>query len=145
MVMLDGHYPTIRTTLSDLGDIWTIAAPYNVAMGVLLGVGLALFDWLHNRRRSAWKTASTLLLNLWWCGLYVTTLNALNALFALAVVRMLPSTRGWSWQVLVPLFAVAILNLSAILWASIRSVTKSVVLSPGVLGSKLKRSARIQG
>ncbi len=148
MVMLDGmpgHVPTVMMTLSDLGEIWNFAASYSVIMGVLLGVGLALFDLLRNRHRPGSEMASSLLGNLWWCGLYVTAINALNTLLCLGVAKAFPGPHAWSKQTIVPLFMVGILNLSAVLWASIRSITSGDVLSPGVLRDKLRRSVHLTG
>jgi hypothetical protein len=148
MSMLDGHFPTVRVTLSDLGDIWNITMPYNVVIGLVLGLGLALFDWFHKPHRAAGKIASSLLANLWWCGFYITAINAFNTAVSLAVIKARPAApplnSGSRWEVLLLLLAIAILNFSAIMWAAIRSITADDVISPRVLRNKLKRSATIE-
>lgn len=150
MVLLDGHVPNIWTLGSDLGDIWSLASPYHIIIGVALGIGLALFDWFHTRfhPRPASQTISSLLSNLFWCGLYITTIHALNTLLALTIIKFIPVLIGLAPNsrslILLPLLAAALLNLSAILWASIRSITQRDIITPQVLRAKLQRSSRLE-
>ena len=113
-------------------------------IGLLLGIALAIWDLLRNRRIDA--AATRLILNTLWCWFYATALILFNSLLAFltsyyfAQIGSKPATL----ILVLPFVSAGLLNLTAILWATIRSITTDDILTPRVLRDKLRQRSRLQ-
>ena len=121
--------------------VFTTTWQPGLGAGAAFGLALTIWDLLRNRRDQ--NAATRLVANLFWCGCYGLTLGLFNALLVVAILYFFPQTATWllgmnSWV------NVAVPNLAAILWAAIRSVTTKDILTPRVLGGKLRQRARLQ-
>jgi hypothetical protein len=159
IVLMEGIFPVAMATnpiallnvdrlAAQLSEACRITTFYGAFFGALMGLGMALFDWLRNGAHPQSKDSlmSRLILNLWWCGAYAFVVTALNSLlfwFTFSAFTLSPQLFSVR---LLPLLLAAIFGLSAVLWASVRSINNTTdVLSPRVLSRKLKRSAHIEG
>ena len=126
---------------------WIITAPYGFVGGIVLCLGAVGFDALRNGRRgtgAALRVGS----NLFWCLLYATVLIILNdALFFLLWKQSGILLLGFSlsWTAVVPFALCVLFNIVSVLWAITRSITTTDVLTPRVLGAKLRRSVKMMG
>ena len=137
---------------ANVWDIKTFSSTKTVAIGAALGglwgfVIAACGMWRH-RTRGSHNASSTkrLLLNLVWCGIYVSLLVVSGAwVFAFLESRFASRAEPlflWLESALACLPFVA--NASAIVWATTRTITQTDVPSPRVFGSKWKGSSTLE-
>lgn len=133
-----------QSEVAHFGDSWAQSLRVLPVALAVFGAGVAALGlW-----RRAESDVARLAPNLGWCLLYAAFLMALyvgamrvcSLVLPLSVFRIL-----WRSDVFVVGWAFALLfNGCAILWAALRTVSTGDVLSPRVLGAKLRRSARIE-
>lgn len=149
LAALEGMAPLLPVLMSALGPTYSVlhslgqalaaSAPVGLVVGALVGAGFGAWDAVRNGR--APRDKSQLVKNLAWCLLYAHAFILVDMLLAYAWF-----TRGSPGFALTPLtaFLPALFCLVAILWGTIRTVTTNEVLSPRVLGAKLKRSVSVE-
>lgn len=127
------------SVLGSLGQALAASAPASLVVGALVGAGFGAWDAARNGR--APRDKSQLGKNLAWCLLYAHAFIVVDMLLAYAWF-----TRGSPGVALTPVtaFLPALFCLVAVLWGTIRTVTTGDVLSPRVLGAKLRRSASVE-
>lgn len=118
--------------------VWNVTRFYGLGIGVTSGLGLSIYDWFRNRLETKQPTKLHLISNLFWCGLYALIINIVNLAFFYALYVVM-GVNLFAWFLSLSL---AFLNLAAILWAAIRSITTNDVLTPRVLREKLRRQTR---
>ena len=121
--------------------VFTTTWRQGLAAGVAFGLASAFWDLLRNRRDQS--AATRLFANLFWCGCYGLILGLFNALLIVVILYFFPATITWLYG-MTSWVNVAVPNLAAIVWATIRSVTTKDVLTPRVLRSKLRERARLE-
>jgi len=129
-------------------QVWSLRL---FVLGALFGFGIALWDWLNSRRRDlqGWKTSARLIGNSIWCGVYALTVMVMTDALLIALLKALgiPKTLSPAQEALFmiwPATAAIGLLLSATLWATIRTITTDDILTPRVLGTKLRRSLKLE-
>ncbi len=121
--------------------------PNGTVAGFAIGIGIALWDAILNRRDK--NGHHRLLPNLFWCVCYLSLFIAVNAVvIAIMLSYNKPSfaTGSNSPEDLAPaifVWGTFLLNFTAIAWAAIRSITTDDVLTPRVLRDKLRERARL--
>ena len=123
-------------------DVVNFGWLYGFWIGLLLGVALSCGDILHNRHNE--EACSRLISNVLWCGCYAILINLTNAMLNTIILSQLSiGVTPGDWILTLPIFGVALLNFTAIIWASIRSITTDDILTPRVLRDKLRERARL--
>ena len=124
-------------------QLWNVTWPYGLGVGFILGIGLAVGDWFRPKNLVQNSNADLRLIpNLFWCGLYVLLVNAINTAIFYALVSRNPHIETIYALGLARFAMPGILNLAAILWAALRSIRTDDVLTPRVLLPKLRRQTR---
>jgi len=130
-------------------EVWSLRL---FVLGALFGFGVALWDWLHNRRRDpqGWKTSARLIGNSIWCGVYALAVMVMTDALLIALLKAegVPKTLSSAQEALFivwPTTAAIGMLLSATLWATIRTITTDDVLSPRVLVGKMRHSVKLEG
>ena len=151
-IIADLAFALGRITWLDFVGFMGETAPYSGSAGFVVGVSVAVFDWWRNGRRDRMGIYATaaLLPNIGWCLVYAGCLSLLNGLVFYGILLLIRIFYPWSILWSLPLdeltFAlIALLNVCAVLWGSVRSVTSEDVLTPPLLRAKLKRSSRLTG
>lgn len=114
-----------------------------LTIGIFSGVALAIWDLLRNHRVD--DAATQLIPNTFWCWFYATILILFNALatFLISSYYVKIGVKPAIEILVLPFASAALLNLTALLWAAIRSITTDDVLTPRVLRQKLRQRARL--
>lgn len=139
---LSGIGGTLGVDLPDIiVEIVQQSWPSGSVAGIVAGLGLAIWDLLRNRRDQS--AITRLLPNLFWCGCYALLLIAVNGVLFTLGTSQLPLGQAANWVVPLPFLGAAVLNLTAIFWGAIHSITTKDVLTPRVWGDKLRVRARL--
>ena len=127
-----------------LRDVFLGSYPVGAPIGAFVGCALTLWDVIRNRRDAT--AARRLAANLAWCLFYAALLLGFNgaiiatiSFFHYAPQKLRPPEPF----IFIPILSVPVINLTAILWAAIRSITTDDVLTPRVLREKLRERARL--
>ncbi len=109
--------------------------------GIIFGitVGLVLAIW-NKVRNVAGDKKLILPQNIFWCFFYALLFSIPNHIIGLLYLYGYTTIKFFG---VLPLIALFLLNLTAILWAAIRSITTDDVLTPRVLRAKLRERARL--
>ena len=121
--------------------IINIILPYSLSLGLFVGLLLALWDLLRNRHDQS--SVARLPGNFFWIVVYTVPFVIANGVVYIFLSHLMPLFNIDSWMAMLTFWNFLLLNLTAITWAAIRSITTGDVLTPRVLRDKLRERSRL--